>query len=149
MWKSNKILVVDDEIEICQMLSRHFRFLGYDVAYVHDGVEALEYLNTNKIDVVISDIMMPKMDGVTLLKKIRDEYPMIHVIIITGYISLDNALCCMRRKADTFIFKPLNDLSELETAVATAIENIDNWKNKFLQLRGMKRDYQEGSDGII
>ncbi len=133
-----RLLIVDDEVEIREMLSRHFRMIGYGVDLAGNGVEALEVLSSRPIDVVISDIMMPKMDGVSLLREIRVQYPMIRVIMITGYITLENALACMRNKADTCIFKPLNDLAELEEAIAFAINNLKHWQEKLQELKGMK-----------
>ncbi len=135
-----RLLVVDDEAEIRDMLSRHFRMLDYDVLTASDGTDALDVLAENRIDVVISDIKMPEMDGTTLLKKIKTQYPMIRVIMITGYVTLENALACMRRQADTCIFKPLNDLSELENAVERAMDTLERWHQKLRELRGMKPD---------
>lgn len=135
---NRSLLIVDDESEIREMLARHFQILGYRTATASNGKEALEYLSVNKTDVVISDILMPEIDGVELLKQIRSEYPMVHVIMITGYVTLENALSCMRYQADTCIFKPLEDLSELENAVKNAFQAIDTWKLKFKELQGMK-----------
>jgi len=140
---SKKILIVDDEVEIREMLSRHFEFLGYNTSTASNGQEALDYLDEHKVDIVITDIMMPVMDGVALLKSIRKEYPMIQVIMITGYVSLDNALSCMRAQASTCIFKPLEDLTELEEAVEKAFKMIETWKLKFKELRGMKISARE------
>ena len=58
------LLVVDDEVEIQQMLSRHFRFLGYDVETASNGCEALELLAKKRTEVIISDIKMPQLDGI-------------------------------------------------------------------------------------
>jgi len=135
---AKKLLIVDDEVEIREMLSRHFKFLGYNTSIASNGQEAMNYLGENKVDIIITDIMMPVMDGVTLLKTIRKEYPMVQVIMITGYVSLDNALSCMRAQASTCIFKPLEDLTELEEAVEKAFQTIEMWKRKFKELRGLK-----------
>ena len=135
---AKKLLIVDDEVEIREMLSRHFKFLGYNTSIASNGQEAMNYLGENKVDIIITDIMMPVMDGVTLLKTIRKEYPMVQVIMITGYVSLDNALSCMRAQASTCIFKPLEDLTELEEAVEKAFQTIETWKRKFKELRGLK-----------
>ena len=133
-----RLLVVDDEREIREMLSRHFRMLGYRVELAGNGHEALGLLEQKRIDVVISDIRMPEMDGVSLLREIRRQYPMMHVIMITGYVTLENALACMRNQADTCVFKPFKDLSELEEAVQTAMEALARWTRKFHELQGMK-----------
>ncbi|TYT74013.1 response regulator [Desulfobotulus mexicanus] len=132
------LLIVDDEKEIRDMLSRHFRLMGYEVLTAEHGLDALSILEKNRVDAVISDIMMPVMDGVDLLREIRRQYPMVRVIMITGYVTLENALACMRNQADTCIFKPLNDLGELEEAVQTAIAAQARWTRKFRELTGMK-----------
>ena len=132
------ILVVDDESEIREMLYRHFRYQGYEVETAAEGNEALEKLSSAKIDIVISDIMMPGMDGIDLLKAIRDQYPMIHTIMITGYVTLENALACMRRGADTLLFKPLVDLTLLDRRVAMAVQEIKHWVELLRELQAMK-----------
>lgn len=133
-----QILVVDDEAEIREMLARHFRFLGYSVDTAPNGRAAMEKLEEVRTDIVISDIMMPEMNGVELLAHIRDEYPMTHAIMITGYVNLDNAMNCMRLGADTMIFKPLEDMSELEQAVGKAVARIQHWLQLLNDLRAMK-----------
>ena len=120
------------------MLARHFRLLGFWVEQAANGSEALEVLGRCRIDVVISDILMPKMDGVALLREVRRQYPMIRVIMITGYVTLENALACMRNQADTCIFKPIQDMRELEEAVETAMAALARWNRKFRELQGMK-----------
>ncbi|TWI74210.1 response regulator receiver domain-containing protein [Desulfobotulus alkaliphilus] len=138
------LLIVDDEKEIRDMLSRHFRLLGYDVLTAEHGLDALSILQKKRVDVVISDIIMPEMDGVDLLREIRKQYPMVRIIMITGYVTLENALACMRNQADTCIFKPLNDLGELEEAVQIAIAAQTRWTRKFRELKGMKPDTHGG-----
>ena len=132
-----RLLIVDDEIDICEMLSRHFRYLGYDVETASNGIEALEKLATKNTQIVISDIKMPQMDGIKLLRAVRQQYPMIHIIMITGYVTQENALFCMRQGADTCIFKPLEELAELEEAVSSAIVQIKHWQGKLKALREM------------
>lgn len=136
--KHAHLLVVDDETEIQDMLSRHFRFLGYDVVTASNGKQATKVLEEQHVDVVISDIMMPEMDGVELLRFIRREYPMIHVIMITGYVTQENILSCMRHGAATCVFKPLEDLHELENAVQRAVADLHRWKEKIIELQRMK-----------
>jgi CheY-like chemotaxis protein len=132
------ILVVDDEADIRELLSRHFRYLGYEVETASHGKEALERLAATKIDILISDIMMPEMNGVELLKHVRAHYPMIRPIMITGYVTMENALACIRYGADSCVFKPLNDLSQLENAVNEATRRLRYWMDILRELRGMK-----------
>jgi CheY-like chemotaxis protein len=133
-----KMLIVDDEAEIRDSLARHFRLDGYAVETAADGVDALLKLAAAPYSVVVSDIMMPVMDGIELLRRVKAEYPMVHVIMITGYVTLGNALSCMRHGADTCVFKPLIDLAELDGAVSGALAHLANWQNKFLELKGIK-----------
>ena len=132
------ILIVDDEAEIRNMLSRHFKFQGYDVETAGTVDEALGVLNRKMIQVVISDIMMPGKTGIELLAMIHDNFPMIRVIMITGYVTLDNALACMRKGADTCIFKPLGDLDELDEAVERVYDWHIRWQEKLHSLQKMK-----------
>lgn len=131
---SGRLLVVDDEVEICQMLQRHFLLLGYDVETASNGETALQILSSNLIDIMISDIVMPKMNGVELLKEVSISYPMVRTIMITGYVTLEHALACMRKKADMLVFKPFNDLNELENAVVVSMGLLNNWKSKLQEL---------------
>ncbi len=132
------ILIVDDEEAIRNSLARHFRLKGYDIETAEDGKAALDSLGAKPRQVVISDILMPRMNGVELLRRIRKEYPMTRVIMITGYVTLENALACMRNNADTCIFKPFDDLKELDDAVTSAVAYLEHWKQKLAVLNGMK-----------
>jgi len=134
---SAKLLIVDDEVEIRDMLSRHFQYLGFQVETACDGIEAIEKLAQARTEVIISDIVMPRMNGVELLRIVRQQYPMIHSIMVTGYVTLDNALSCMRLGADTCVFKPLEDLTELENAIDVAVSRLRRWQEKLKILQTM------------
>ncbi len=134
---SVKLMIVDDEQEIRDMLVRHFQFLGYDPIAAANGRKALELLTHRRVDVAITDLLMPEMDGIELLAQLKRDWPMIQVIVITGYVSQENALSCMRFGAETFIFKPLEDLAELEQAVRRAERKLDNWRRILRVLRSM------------
>lgn len=142
------LLIVDDEEHIRNSLARHFRFQGYDVDTAENGLDALEKMEQQAFTVVISDIMMPKMNGIEMLKHIRREYPMTRVIMITGYVTLENALACLRYNADTCVFKPIEDLGELDTAVEQALAYLENWKRKLSKLKKMNSTEEE-SHGTI
>lgn len=133
-----ELLVVDDDEVICRMLDLYFRRKGYDVELAANGKEALRALERRVTRVVISDIKMPEMDGIELLAEIRTQYPMTRVIMITGSVTLDNVLACMRKQADTCIMKPLADLGELNRAVIRAFEHLEHWERKLLELQEMR-----------
>ena len=134
------ILVVDDEKEIQATLARSLKYKGYDVDTASSVAEAKQLLNKKIYDVVVSDIVMPNETGVELLRHIRDQFPMIKVIMMTGYVTLENALTCMRKGAETLVFKPINDMHELEESIKKASDSIKNWKKKLLELKNMKVD---------
>ena len=129
------LLIVDDEANIAVSLANHFGFLGYEVVTATNGKEALRILGERKMNVVISDIVMPEMDGLDLLRAIREAHPMVRVIMITGYATLEHALTCKRLRADTIFFKPIEDISELEQAVVRAFDYITLWQGKLNELR--------------
>ncbi|MDY6903066.1 MAG: response regulator [Thermodesulfobacteriota bacterium] len=134
-----RLLIVDDEPHIREMLTRHLIMAGYEViADPANGEEALEILSKKRFEVVITDIMMPRMDGVELLRHIKKEYPMVQVIIITGYVNMENLLAAMRHGASACIFKPIEDMAELEEAVAKAVDHLAQWQQKLKFLLGMK-----------
>jgi DNA-binding NtrC family response regulator len=137
---NRRLLVVDDEAPIRESLARHFRLSGVDAETAQDGEDALEKLSRVPYRVVVSDILMPRLDGTGLLRRIRQEYPMTRVVMITGFVTLENALACMKLGADTCVFKPFQDLSELDAAVDAAFAYHELWERKLLELRGLKGD---------
>ena len=138
----SRILIVDDEAEIRDLLHRHFRYLGYDVDTASGGQDALAMLAQTRTDIVVSDINMPGMDGVALLEAVRQDYPMIRVVMMTGYVSQENILACMRKGAETCIFKPLEDLAILERAVFNAEKVSKHWWRILSELRSAKPDVE-------
>jgi len=132
------ILIVDDEDEIRKMLARHFRMAGYETVTAGTVDEAIKILSNTSIQIVISDIMMPEKLGTELLPVLADSYPMIKAIMITGYVTIENALACMRNGADTCIFKPLGDMKELDDAVERLYQWHTRWQQKLSELQKVK-----------
>ena len=124
------ILIVDDEESVRSLIKYGLTNDGYDVLEAVNGKEALEVLQDNKIDVVISDIIMPVMDGVELVKRIRIEFPMTRIIMMTGYVNIENLLICVQNQVDTVIFKPFKDMSEMMGAVEHSFEHLQHWQSK-------------------
>lgn len=129
-----KILVVDDEKEITDALRRFFTFEGYVVEVANDPYTALRMVMKDNFLVVISDIAMPGMTGVELLSRIKKYNGMIQMIMITGYVTLDNILTCLRLGADDCFLKPLSDMSRLQKAVEEAIAKLQKWNNLMLDI---------------
>ena len=133
-----RILVVDDSPDICFLISSHFKLKGFSVETAQSGNEAMKLIDKNHFEIVISDIIMPGMKGTDLLQKVKKQYPMTHFIMITGYVSLEHLLTCMRYGADTCIFKPMDNFSELDNAIDMALDSMHNWEEKIVALKGLK-----------
>ncbi|NOZ76802.1 MAG: sigma-54-dependent Fis family transcriptional regulator, partial [Euryarchaeota archaeon] len=116
------ILIVDDEEAIRMSLSVLLRREGYEVDEAASGEEALEKIATNKYDIIISDIMMPDLDGITLLKKVKEHDRRIDVIMITAYANMDRAIESLRYGASDFIQKPYKNQDMLD-AVKRVMED--------------------------
>jgi|WetSurMetagenome_2_1015567.scaffolds.fasta_scaffold286254_2 CheY-like chemotaxis protein len=111
-----KILAVDDDKTLLQLLSNELMNEGYKIALAYDGTEAVDILAKEMFDLIILDIKMPKMNGLDTLKYIKDHYPKTKVIMLTAYADIANALESKRLGADGFIDKPY-DLIELLTTI--------------------------------
>ncbi|MFQ5432137.1 MAG: response regulator [Nitrospinota bacterium] len=133
-----KILVVDDEPEITESLVRILRIEGYDATGVTNPLTALEMVKKENYLIVISDIQMPEMRGTELLRSIKEYNGMIQVIIITGYVTIDNILTCLRRGANDCFFKPLKDSKELLNAVKVATGKLERWEQVISEMVRVK-----------
>jgi len=100
------LLIVDDDNDILEVLSEYFLKQGYDVILAHTGDEAVQLLKYKAIDLVITDIRMPKMNGLSLLKHIRTKSNSLPVILMTGYELSRTELSCLSYQADAYISKP-------------------------------------------
>lgn len=117
-----RIFVVDDEESIRSTLNDYFVNFGYDVETACNGEDALEKFIPGKYDCVISDLFMPKIDGLELLKKIRMQDDKVFFLMITGYPSIDNAVNVMKEGAYDYVIKPFN-LEDIRIKVERGINN--------------------------
>jgi len=108
MSTSISILIVDDELQTRIGLEEILQMCGYQVKAAASGKEALEYLQSNKADLVLCDIKMPEMDGFELLHLIKEKHPSTKVIMITGNGDMGSVRKSFRMGADEFITKPVN-----------------------------------------
>ena len=117
------ILLVDDEADLREVLDISLSHTGYNVLTAENGTQALNILNDNDIPVVITDIKMPGIDGIELLRKIKSKNPEAEVIMLTGHGDLELAIKSLKNEATDFITKPIND-DALEMALERAFEKI-------------------------
>ncbi|HSZ73138.1 MAG TPA: sigma-54 dependent transcriptional regulator [Cytophagaceae bacterium] len=102
-----KILIIDDNIDICQLLERFFKKKGHDTKFFTSEINALDYLKNNECDLVFCDFRLPKMDGKEVLEKIKQIDPTIQVVIITGYSDVKTAVDVIKLGAFDYVTKPL------------------------------------------
>ena len=130
--RPNKILVVDDEPDlqplVLQRMRRGIRRGLYQFLFAGNGVEALEVLReVGDIDMVVSDINMPQMDGLTLLEQIPTVNPHIRAIIVSAYGDMDNIRTAMNRGAFDFITKPI-DFTDLQVTIDRTLAHLAEWR---------------------
>lgn len=107
--EKKNILVVDDEKEIAELIEIHLMSQDYNVTKAKNGLEALNFMNEKKYDLVLLDVMMPKMDGKETLKKIREKYN-IPVIMVTAKTSEKDKVEGLTLGADDYVSKPIKPL---------------------------------------
>ncbi len=115
-----QVLIVDDEPNLRKILSAQLSRDGYDVLTAEDGEQGLLQLREHHIDLVITDLKMPKVDGLTLLKKALEEDPELPVVLITAHGTIDTAVEALKSGAFDFVTKPF-DKDEVRQIVAKAL----------------------------
>ncbi len=120
-----KILVVDDEQGIRDLLSYELTSQGYHVTTAADGEEAVALVGKENFNVIISDVKMPKMDGLETLEAVKKIDPDVEVIMITGYGTIETAVTAMKAGAYDFVQKPFSNIQELFALVEKATEKRD------------------------
>lgn len=141
-----KILVVDDERGPRDLLETALSEKGFSVKVAKSGKQALQLIDAQSYDLVLSDLKMPDMSGLDLLRKIRERSPETLVILITGYATLDSAIDAIREGAYDYLTKPFQ-IDELYIVVQNATERIRLIKeNKQLleKLKGATQRLKEG-----
>lgn len=127
-----KILVVDDEADLKILIKQRFRQKirknEYDFVFAENGRDALEQLSEHTdVDLVLSDINMPEMDGLTLLTKLNEQKSLLKSVIVSAYGDMDNIRTAMNRGAFDFITKPI-DFKDLEITIDKTIAHVDTIK---------------------
>lgn len=137
--KAGRILVVDDEETTRITLSEYFTGIGYDVVTANDGEEALNIFAPGEFDCIISDLFMPTIDGLDLLKKVRLRDSDVFFLMITGYPKIDSAVEAMKEGAYDYVTKPFH-MEDIRLRVERALhvkkteESLKKIKGLFLSI---------------
>ncbi|HOK39653.1 MAG TPA: response regulator [bacterium] len=123
------VLIVDDDKNILEMLKNAFLFnTDYNVIVMTNPIEAFDYCCKEKVDVLITDLMMPEMNGIDLIKKVKERNGIIQIIAITGYARLNLVTSALRRGAFEIFLKPFSDVNVLIDCVRDIEKRIARWK---------------------
>src|SRR6056297_3408233 len=118
---SKRILIVDDEEIVIRSCRRILAGSDFEIDEAHDGLEGLEQVSKQDYDMLILDIKMPKMNGIELLRRVKESKPDLDVIMITGLQEIDTAVEAMKLGAFDYLPKPF-DPDELQRVVDRAFE---------------------------
>lgn len=124
-----KIMLVDDEERFLKTTEKLLARLGYDVITATGGLEALDHLKRKTIHVVVLDVKMPGMDGIETLKEIKQQFPLVEVIMLTGHATVPSAVEGMQLGATDYLMKP-TDAEVLIEKVLTAFEKRQRIEEK-------------------
>lgn len=138
------ILVVDDEPQICRTLRSYLALSGYNVVTANSGEEALEIARNEKVHVALCDIKMPGMDGLELLRNLRDWDFSLQVIMMTGYSTFDITLKALEIGATDYILKPFGDMDQVVELVDLAVHKLARWKRNLAD--SVRQEAERGED---
>lgn len=128
-----KILVAEDEPQLLRVLTVAMEHAGYDVDPVDNGLKAVEHAKENSYDVIMLDIMMPVMDGITALKKIRESGDKTYILMLTAKAEVDDRVTGLDSGADDYLTKPFS-LKELLARLRSKERRADDFTPNKLEL---------------
>lgn len=123
--KKARILIVDDEAMIAEILARYAREEGFEAECAANGLDALQKLADDHFDIVVTDLVMPKLDGPGLMASISQMNPAPQLIAITGHASMEAAIDCLRKGAADFLVKPF-DVNEFLESIKKVLARATN-----------------------
>jgi len=135
MKEKVKILLVDDEPGVRNVLLSYLEDVGYSVDDAPDGNVALQKLDSDSYDLVITDLKMPNLDGRALLQIMADRYPDIPKLVLTGYSTDDDIIHALKTGASDFITKPIMDFAILQHSVdkAISVKKLNDERNYYVE----------------
>lgn len=149
MEDKKKVLLVDDEEVFLEQLKDALENSSFDLQIdtASDGVEALEKIEANHHDIVITDVKMPRMDGYSLLKEIQNRFPSTYVVVITAFGSISGAVEAIKYGAYDFLEKPFN-MDSLEISLTKILRQHEILKEN-IELKGQIQQHTEGLDQLV
>ncbi len=135
-----KILIAEDNISLRQLMCIHLERAGHKVSVASDGLQALEVLDHNPIDLIIADVMMPRMDGYRLIEELRGANIDVPVLIVTAKDTMDDKRTGFRAGADDYMTKPV-DMEEMILRVDALLRRCKIVNSRSLTIGSTKLDF--------
>ena len=132
-----RILVVEDERDLNHLIKRKLKEEGYSVDSCYDGLEAIDYLNSASYDVIVTDIMMSRLDGINLIKGLRDKGNMTPAIFLSAKDSVDDRVKGLDAGADDYLIKPFA-FDELLARIRVVLRKPQKIKTNVLKVRDLE-----------
>ncbi len=123
MPDKDQILVVDDALDTLEVLVRNLQACNYEVYTAQNVPDAVKILESEPLDLVITDYKMPKVSGLDLIRHVRSNFPDVEIMMITGYATIQGAVDAMKSGADAYLYKPFTD-EELISTVKQSLEKL-------------------------
>src|SRR5690606_30602470 len=145
-----KILVADDEADLEILIRQKFRKLireqRYEFVFARNGVEALEKIKEHPdTAIVLSDINMPEMDGLTLLGRLNEKHPLTKTVIVSAYGDMENIRTAMNKGAFDFVTKPIN-FEDLELTMEKTIQYVQQLKDTIRAIKERSEERRVGKE---
>ena len=146
---TKRILLVDDEEVFVEQLREALTHAhpDFEIDTASDGIQALEKLGGGEFDIVITDMRMPRMDGLGLLKEIHSRQLSVYVVVVTAFGSISGAVEAMKYGAYDFLEKPFN-MDSLEISLAKILRQHEILKEN-IELKGQIQQHAEGLDQLV
>lgn len=138
MQRNRTILHVDDDPNILRIVAKQLGKRGYDIVSIEDPTQCARSLITTGARLVILDVDMPTIDGLTLLEDIKYHDGGIQAIMLTGAVSMSTVLQSMRWGAEACVFKPITDFDPLVASIEATFKKIDRWWDSLEDLNQRK-----------
>ncbi|MGL4791868.1 MAG: response regulator transcription factor [Anaerotignaceae bacterium] len=134
-----KLLIVEDEVQLSNILGRGLKKLGYAVDFAYDGEEALELTDINQYDLIVLDLNLPKIDGLSVLSKIRSINPTIKILILSAKNQLSDKIEGLDLGANDYLTKPF-DFLELEARIRALLRRNFFQQSTIIDYAGIRID---------
>ena len=122
--KKENILIVDDNYDMLELLQRNLKALNFHTYKASSVMEAIDILKYSSIDLLITDLQMPGINGIELIKYVQEHFPMIPKLVITGFPSVDSAVDAVKSGAVDYLAKPFTN-EELKKSVKNLVNSLD------------------------